>query len=106
MIGAPCVACDVRRDAREGSEHVQFPYGEFDADLITFCQHGFFITHLPVLLPKRDEFVVGRTKADPEDWPLEFCLKLCGAYRWRNRWHLTGRPAPFRSEVPVNGSVN
>lgn len=27
-------------------------------------------------------FVAGRVLADPDDWPLEFRLKLLGAYRW------------------------
>jgi peptidoglycan/xylan/chitin deacetylase (PgdA/CDA1 family) len=29
-----------------------------------------------------DEFVTGRTLADPSDWDLEFVLKTLGAYRW------------------------
>jgi peptidoglycan/xylan/chitin deacetylase (PgdA/CDA1 family) len=29
-----------------------------------------------------DKFVVGRVAVDPGDWPLEFRLKLLGAYRW------------------------
>jgi peptidoglycan/xylan/chitin deacetylase (PgdA/CDA1 family) len=27
-------------------------------------------------------FVYGRTTVEPTDWPLEFILKACGAYRW------------------------
>jgi peptidoglycan/xylan/chitin deacetylase (PgdA/CDA1 family) len=29
-------------------------------------------------------FAVGRVAADPDDWPLEFRLKIAGAYRWRS----------------------
>ena len=29
-----------------------------------------------------DHFVLGRVLADPADWPLEFRLKVLGAYRW------------------------
>lgn len=29
-----------------------------------------------------DEFVTGRVGVDPDDWPLEFRLKIAGAYRW------------------------
>jgi hypothetical protein len=38
---------------------------------------------LPVLAflePK--EFVTGRVGVSPTDWPMEFRLKLAGAYRW------------------------
>jgi hypothetical protein len=31
---------------------------------------------------KEEEFLSGRVKAEPTDWPLEFRLKLLGAYRW------------------------
>lgn len=29
-----------------------------------------------------DEFVTGRVGVDADDWPLEFRLKIAGAYRW------------------------
>ena len=32
-------------------------------------------------------FTVGRVAADPDDWPLEFRLKIAGAYRWRHYLH-------------------
>src|SRR5882672_5399746 len=33
----------------------------------------------------RAEFVVGRIRAEPYDWPIEFRLKVLGAYRWMTR---------------------
>lgn len=27
-------------------------------------------------------YVTGRVKVEPDDWMLEFRLKICGAYRW------------------------
>jgi hypothetical protein len=40
-------------------------------------------TTLPVFaFAEPGEFVVGRVRVDPTDWPLEFRLKLAGAYRW------------------------
>jgi peptidoglycan/xylan/chitin deacetylase (PgdA/CDA1 family) len=42
-----------------------------------------------------DEFLAGRVLVDPEDWPLEFALKLRGAYRWLARANADLRqPAP------------
>lgn len=67
-----------------------FPYGSFNSRLIELCRdvgyERIFITHPEPIASEDDEFLVSRTKADPEDWPLEFHLKLRGAYRWRNRW--------------------
>jgi len=66
-----------------------FPYGSANADLVKWCREAgyeqVFITY-----PRHDvaesKGVVARVKVDPGDWPLEFHLKLHGAYRWRNRW--------------------
>jgi peptidoglycan/xylan/chitin deacetylase (PgdA/CDA1 family) len=35
-----------------------------------------------------DSFVLGRVLVDPSDWPLEFRLKILGAYRWLAKPHL------------------
>ena len=32
-------------------------------------------------------FSVGRVGVDPDDWPIEFRLKIAGAYRWRAHLH-------------------
>ena len=71
-----------------------FPYGSFNARLLELCRDvGYervFITHPETVGSKESEFLISRTKADPKDWPLEFHLKLRGAYRWRNRWRRNG----------------
>jgi peptidoglycan/xylan/chitin deacetylase (PgdA/CDA1 family) len=63
-----------------------FPYGAFDERLIAWCREAGYervFTTMPHLaFTKTDEFVVGRVIAEPADWPLEFRLKLLGAYRW------------------------
>jgi peptidoglycan/xylan/chitin deacetylase (PgdA/CDA1 family) len=67
-----------------------FPYGSVNLNSIAWCRdEGYervFITHPRPELFRSNGFVAGRVKADPNDWPLEFRLKLHGAYRWRNRW--------------------
>ena len=40
------------------------------------------------------EFVVGRVATDPGDWPIEFRLKLMGAYRWIAFAHAFTRMLP------------
>ena len=63
-----------------------FPYGAFNSTLIQVCRDAGYervFTTLPFLAfggPK--EFVSGRVTVEPTDWPIEFRLKILGAYRW------------------------
>jgi peptidoglycan/xylan/chitin deacetylase (PgdA/CDA1 family) len=63
-----------------------FPYGDFNAALIDWCREAGYkriFTSLPEnSFKKANEFVSGRIKVEPTDWPLEFRLKLLGAYSW------------------------
>lgn len=67
-----------------------FPYGSASAELVRLCrEEGYeqvFITYPRAVFSDFNGTVVARVKVDPDDWPLEFHLKLHGAYRWRNRW--------------------
>jgi peptidoglycan/xylan/chitin deacetylase (PgdA/CDA1 family) len=72
----------VNRDVRLFS----FPYGAFDERVIAVSKEAGYervFTALPVLaLSQEKEFVTGRVGVSPTDWPIEFRLKLAGAYRW------------------------
>ncbi len=63
-----------------------FPYGAFNDSVIQGCREACYdrvFTALPMFAfrtPK--EFVTGRVGVTPSDWPIEFRLKLAGAYRW------------------------
>jgi peptidoglycan/xylan/chitin deacetylase (PgdA/CDA1 family) len=63
-----------------------FPYGGFNEEaLIESKKAGYkrVFTALPVYAyASPDEFETGRVGTAPTDWPLEFRLKLAGAYRW------------------------
>jgi peptidoglycan/xylan/chitin deacetylase (PgdA/CDA1 family) len=63
-----------------------FPYGSFSAKLIAWCRdEGYervFTTVPRLALSEPSEYVVGRVAVDPDDFPLEFHLKLHGTYRW------------------------
>lgn len=63
-----------------------FPYGAFDENAIEACREAGYervFTALPVLaVATPGEFVTGRVGVAPTDWPIEFRLKLTGAYRW------------------------
>jgi peptidoglycan/xylan/chitin deacetylase (PgdA/CDA1 family) len=63
-----------------------FPFGGFNQQLVGICReagYGRVFTTLPkIAFGEGNEFVVGRVRVDPQDWSLEFRLKLAGAYRW------------------------
>jgi peptidoglycan/xylan/chitin deacetylase (PgdA/CDA1 family) len=63
-----------------------FPYGGFNQQLVEICREAGYqrvFSTLPYFAFKEpSEFVTGRVRVDPTDWPLEFRLKLGGAYRW------------------------
>jgi peptidoglycan/xylan/chitin deacetylase (PgdA/CDA1 family) len=63
-----------------------FPYGEFTPNLVEWCYEAGY-QRIFTTLPGNQyraahEFLIGRTAAEPDDWPIEFRLKLMGAYRW------------------------
>lgn len=63
-----------------------FPYGDFTRTLLGWCRDAGYervYTTLPAnALADPLSFAVGRVPAAPTDWPLEFHLKLLGAYAW------------------------
>jgi len=67
-------------------ELFSFPYGGFNQKLVEICREAGYrrvFSTLPYFaFQERNEFVTGRVRVDPTDWPLEFRLKLAGAYRW------------------------
>jgi peptidoglycan/xylan/chitin deacetylase (PgdA/CDA1 family) len=72
----------LRRDVRLFS----FPYGAFNDRLVEYCAFAGYtraFSILPTLaFSEPAEFLTGRVAADPSDWPVEFRLKLRGAYSW------------------------
>lgn len=63
---------------------ISFPYGDYQERHVEWAwQAGYKKAFgiLPTLYPS-DGFVSGRVRVDPSDWPLEFKMKLMGAYRW------------------------
>lgn len=61
-----------------------FPYGEYCDALIPMCREaGYQRIFTSVPEPANpSQFALGRVRVDPTDLPLEFHLKLMGAYRW------------------------
>jgi peptidoglycan/xylan/chitin deacetylase (PgdA/CDA1 family) len=63
-----------------------FPYGDYDAASLELCRDAgyerVFSSAPHVVDPASDQFVRGRILVDPADGPLEFYLKMHGAYAW------------------------
>jgi peptidoglycan/xylan/chitin deacetylase (PgdA/CDA1 family) len=62
------------------------PYGDFSENILAYCRDAGYervFTSLPMrAFSQPGEFVSGRVSVNPSDWPLEFRLKVLGAYRW------------------------
>jgi peptidoglycan/xylan/chitin deacetylase (PgdA/CDA1 family) len=63
-----------------------FPFGGFSSELVEICREAGYrrvFTTLPEFFTCGPaEFAAGRIRVDPTDWPIEFRLKLAGAYNW------------------------
>jgi hypothetical protein len=63
-----------------------FPHGACNERLVEMARGAgyervFTITPQPALAMDQG-FIFGRVAVNPEDWALEFRLKVLGAYRW------------------------
>lgn len=59
-----------------------FPYGEYDQQILNWSREAGYQWVFAVLPIGNDGFLCGRIVARPNDWPLEFKLKVKGAYGW------------------------
>jgi peptidoglycan/xylan/chitin deacetylase (PgdA/CDA1 family) len=63
-----------------------FPHGAYDERSLNQARAAGYtrvFTISPAMaFQQQPEFVTGRVLVDPDDWGLEFRLKLLGAYRW------------------------
>jgi peptidoglycan/xylan/chitin deacetylase (PgdA/CDA1 family) len=68
-----------------------FPHGAHNAALIDQARRAGYrrvFTIDPTTIDGDSHlYTVGRVAADPDDWPVEFRLKIAGAYRWRHYVH-------------------
>jgi peptidoglycan/xylan/chitin deacetylase (PgdA/CDA1 family) len=73
-----------------------FPHGAHNGHLVEQARRAGY-RHVFTIEPTSlkcdgERFTVGRVAADPDDWPLEFRLKITGAYRWRHYLHRFRQP--------------
>lgn len=63
-----------------------FPYGAYEDHHIAMARNAgydhVFTVDPTVVTGVGEAFVVGRVQVEPTDWPMEFTLKVLGAYRW------------------------
>ncbi len=70
----------------EDIHYFSFPHGAYKRSHIKAamrCHYKAVFSMEPSLFyPSSDSFVIGRIRVDPDEWPIEFLLKLYGAYSW------------------------
>ena len=65
---------------------LSFPYGSFSQRDVEWAKEAGY-ERVFSIIPKSyishvEEYVIGRVHADPNDWRVEFRLKIAGAYSW------------------------
>ena len=84
-----------RREIRESKTRLEailgeevrtlsFPHGAFDIRHVSMARDAGYerLFSISPTIYRETDVVKGRVKVEPSDWPLEFHLKLAGAYRW------------------------
>jgi peptidoglycan/xylan/chitin deacetylase (PgdA/CDA1 family) len=64
---------------------LSLPYGSFNAQVIRAAGHAGYervFANVPVDRRQDGSGLVGRVNVSPRDWPMEFRLKVMGAYEW------------------------
>jgi peptidoglycan/xylan/chitin deacetylase (PgdA/CDA1 family) len=87
---------DLEANAGSQVDVFSFPHGAHNPALLREAQQAGY-KHVFTVEPTLVEcgsttFTIGRVGVDPHDWPIEFRLKIVGAYRWRahlHRWRMT-----------------
>jgi peptidoglycan/xylan/chitin deacetylase (PgdA/CDA1 family) len=66
-----------------------YPYGDYSGAVVDVAREVYrsCYTVTPHLAPPRSNWTTGRVAVDPDDWPIEFWLKIRGAYRWMG-WYI------------------
>ncbi len=86
---------DARQEIRESKTELEamlgskvrsisFPQGAYDSRHVEVAREAGYerLFSISPELSRGDERVIGRVRVDPGDWPIEFRLKVNGAYRW------------------------
>lgn len=65
-------------------ERHAYPYGDHTPEVVDAASEVYrsCYTVVPHLAPVGPSYTAGRVVVDPDDWPIEFALKIRGAYRW------------------------
>jgi peptidoglycan/xylan/chitin deacetylase (PgdA/CDA1 family) len=64
---------------------LSLPYGSLNKEKVEcFKEAGYshIFLNVPTFLAKNSDYIIGRVDVSPEDWMIEYGLKLRGAYQW------------------------
>jgi len=77
---------DLERILNREVDLLAFPYGQYNKTVLEFSRKAGYnrvFWNVPTfLISNIDTFMIGRVFTSPDDWLIEFKLKLMGAYRW------------------------
>jgi GT2 family glycosyltransferase/peptidoglycan/xylan/chitin deacetylase (PgdA/CDA1 family) len=83
---------------------ISMPFGDFDRSTIEACRlagYDHVYTSTPENVdPSKPKVVRGRVRVDPWDGPIEFFLKVNGAYEWLSRLRLPVGATIFSNRSP------
>lgn len=104
--------CESKKQLEQIAERevslLAFPHGDFDQTTVDVCmKNGYrrvFTVNPQQAFTSPDEFVTGRVNVDPSDWPLEFWLKINGAYHWIKWARVVKRMLRLESPQQQNAS--
>jgi hypothetical protein len=103
---------ELQATVRSNVDMFAFPHGALNDELLAFCRRAGYLRVFTVepcdAFGSVNEFVTGRVVADPDDWDIEFLLKLHGGYFWLSSVFAIrdciGRAFGRRSQITVSRS--
>ncbi|HEU6449337.1 MAG TPA: polysaccharide deacetylase family protein [Verrucomicrobiae bacterium] len=88
---------------------ISFPYGCFGERELRLAQaegYEFMFSVTPtIVVDNLSGGLIGRVSVQPTDWPVEFRLKILGAYRWLATMSAWKRSAKKHAPLPSAGRV-
>jgi peptidoglycan/xylan/chitin deacetylase (PgdA/CDA1 family) len=78
---------DLEAEVERPVDIFSFPHGAHNRRLVNLARESgyrrLFTIEPRLVNPADPGLLVGRVSTEPDEWPLEFRLKLAGAYRWQ-----------------------
>ena len=67
---------------------LSFPYNDYNDQIVSMARASGYsrvYANTPLPVSRSSDFLCGRISVSPDDWDIEFQLKILGAYQWLSR---------------------